>query len=263
MLKAGGGSVEATIAALDRLQASGQRFANPEILIAAIAASTNAAANSAAAVAAVSAAVSAANPNATLTKESDRALVRSIVADPKRGLTSLGPLSDDQIDRMLKAGGGSVEATIAASDRLQASGQRFANLEALIAAIAASTNAAANSAAAVAAVSAANPNATLTKESDRALVRSIVADPKRGLTSLGPLSDDQIDRMLKAGGGSVEATIAALDRLQASGQRFANPEALIAAIAASTNAAANSAAAVAAVSAANPNEPSPKNRIEH
>src|SRR6185436_13932400 len=142
-----------------------------------------------------------ADSKAAVLSENDRRAIQSALNDPKKGM-NLGQLSDEQIDQIVKASGGSSAASVLSA--LEAitkdgNGSKLKSVDDVIAALqTAKTGTATSTATATA-------TPTVLSATDRQAIRAALNDPKKGM-NLGQVSDEQIDRIVKASGGTSAAT---------------------------------------------------------
>src|SRR6185312_13859993 len=209
------------------------------------------AANTAAAAGAASAVGTGDSKSAVTLSDADRRAIRGALNDPKKGM-KLGQISDEQIDRIVKATGGDSSAAVMQALEAITKDGKGSGLKSVNDVIAALQENAANTAAAAGAASAVgtgdSKSAVTLSDADRRAIRGALNDPKKGM-KLGQISDEQIDRIVKAtGGDSSAAVMQALEAItkdgKGSGLKSVNDV-----IAALQENAANTAAAAGAASA--------------
>src|SRR6185437_10693187 len=152
----------------------------------------------------------AADSKSTVTlSDADRRAIRGALNDPKKGM-KLGQISDEQIDRIVKATGGDSSAAVMQALEAITKDGKGSGLKSVNDVIAALQENAANTAAAAGAASAVgtgdSKSAVTLSDADRRAIRGALNDPKKGM-KLGQISDEQIDRIVKATGGDSSAAV--------------------------------------------------------
>src|SRR6185437_2206509 len=143
----------------------------------------------------------AADSKSTVTlSDADRRAIRGALNDPKKGM-KLGQISDEQIDRIVKATGGDSSAAVMQALEAITKDGKGSGLKSVNDVIAALQENAANTAAA-----ADSKSAVTLSDADRRAIRGALNDPKKGM-KLGQISDEQIDRIVKATGGDSSAAV--------------------------------------------------------
>src|SRR6185312_6219768 len=167
------------------------------------------AANTAAAAGAASAVGTGDSKSAVTLSDADRRAIRGALNDPKKGM-KLGQISDEQIDRIVKATGGDSSAAVMQALEAITKDGKGSGLKSVNDVIGALQENAANTAAAAGAASAVgtgdSKSAVTLSDADRRAIRGALNDPKKGM-KLGQISDEQIDRIVKATGGDSSAAV--------------------------------------------------------
>src|SRR6185437_13197739 len=147
--------------------------------------------------------------SAVTLSDADRRAIRGALNDPKKGM-KLGQISDEQIDRIVKATGGDSSAAVMQALEAITKDGKGSGLKSVNDVIGALQENAANTAGAAGAASAVgtgdSKSAVTLSDADRRAIRGALNDPKKGM-KLGQISDEQIDRIVKATGGDSSAAV--------------------------------------------------------